>query len=98
MLEQGEYQINLCSDSHTVLDSYTANVAKDIIYDDAHDGKRASDKETATNQFSYAKGNVTYLSRADHFANYEEAVAAPTDFEMTDEIKASYASRITYDP
>lgn len=98
VLEQGEYQINLCSDSHTVLDSYTANVAKDIIYDDAHDGKRASDKETATNQFSYAKGNVTYLSRADHFANYEEAVAAPTDFEMTDEIKASYASRITYDP
>ena len=98
VLEAGDYEINLCSDSHTVLDTYTASVESDIIYDDEHDGKRSTDETAATNQFDYAKGDVTYLSRADHFANYEEAVAAPTEFTMTDEIKENYASVITYNP
>ncbi len=97
VLEEGTYEINLCSDSHTVLDTYEVTVASDIIYDDEHDGKRSTDEETATNQFDYAKGNVTYLSRANGFANYAEATAAPTEFEMTDEIKADYASVVTYD-
>lgn len=97
VLESGEYGIHLCSDSHTILDTYTAVVDQDIIYDEEHDGKRSSDKVTATNQFDYAKGDVTYLSRADQFANYEEAVAALTQTEMTDDIKANYSSRITFD-
>lgn len=97
VLESGDYEIHLCSDSHTVLDTYTATVDKDIIYDEEHDGKRSSDDVTATNQFDYAKGDVTYLSRADHFANYEEAVKAPTQTEMTAEVKANYSSRITFD-
>lgn len=97
VLEKGEYQINLCSDSHTVLDTYTANVDSDVIYDDDNNGKRSSDQEAATNQFEYAKGDVTYLRRADHFANYEEAVAAPTDFEMTEEMKENYISRTKFD-
>ncbi len=97
VLEAGDYDINLCSDSHTVLDTYTANVASDIIYDDEHEGSRSTDKEAAANEFDYAKGNVTYLSRKDHFANYEDAVAGPTDFVMTDEIKKDYASVVTYD-
>ena len=69
VLEAGEYNIHLCSDSHTILDTYTTAVEKDIIYDEEHDGKRSSDEVAATNQFDYAKGDVTYLSRADHFAN-----------------------------
>lgn len=97
VLESGDYQINLCSDSHTVLDTYTATVSSDIIYDEEHEGSRSTDNVAATNQFEYAKSDVTYLSRANKFENYEEAIAGPDNFEMTDEIKADYASRITFD-
>lgn len=34
VLEAGDYKINLCSDSHTILDTYVAKVDKDVIYDD----------------------------------------------------------------
>lgn len=98
VLEKGEYEINLCSDSHTVLDTYTAAVEKDIIYDDENEGKRSTDKVEATNKFEDAKGDVIYLSRKNGFENYEEATAAPTEFAMTDEIKENYASVLTYDP
>lgn len=36
VLEAGDYKINLCSDSHTILDTYVAKVDKDVIYDDRH--------------------------------------------------------------
>lgn len=97
VLEAGDYAINLCTDSHTVIDTYTANVKTDIIYNDENAGARTSDKAAATNEFDYAEGNVTYLSRTDHFANYEQAIAAPTEFTMTDEIKENYASVENYD-
>ena len=97
VLEAGDYQINLCSDSHHVLDTYTATVDTDRIYDDAHEGKRSSDDQTATNHLDYAKGNVTYLSRAGHFANYGESIAGPTDFTMPEEAKEIYASVVTFD-
>ena len=97
VLEKGDYQVNLCSDSHTVLDTYTAKVKSDVIYDEEHDGKRSTDQEAAVNQFEYAKGDVTYLSRADHFANYEEATAAPTDFTMTDAMKENYVLKAAFD-
>ena len=44
----------------------------------------------ATNQFDDAAGDVTYLSRADHFANYAKATAAPTNFKMSDKAKAEF--------
>lgn len=97
VLEKGTYKINLCSDSHTVLDTYEATVGSDVIYNDEHEGKRSVDRMAAENLFDYAKGNVTYLSRANHFSNYEAAIQGPTDFVMTDEIKANYTSRITFD-
>lgn len=97
VLEAGDYAVNLCSDSHTVLDTYTTHVDNDIIYDDEHNGKRSTDQIAATNQFDYASENVTFLSRADHFVNYDEATAAPTATTMTDTMKANYASRTTYD-
>lgn len=67
VLEAGDYAINLQTDSHNVVDSRTVHVDADVIYNDANDGKRASDDETAVNRFddvSYGD-DVTYLSRAD---------------------------------
>ena len=80
VLEKGDYVISINADSHTVLDSKVYNVASDIVYDASN--KRESDVEVADNKFDFAEGNVTYLSRANGFANYAEATAAPADFEL----------------
>ena len=74
VLEKGDYAISINSDSHTVLDQKTYTADKDVVY--KGENKRASDDTAATNVFEDAKGDVTYLSRADHFANYEEATAS----------------------
>lgn len=97
VLEAGVYGISIRSDSHTVLDSREVTVESDIIYNDENDGKRESDAETATNQFAFAEGDVTYLSRADGFANYDEATAGPTDFTMTETVLDGFYSQNTYD-
>ena len=77
VLEHGDYEVSIRSDSHHVLDSRTFTVDEDVIYDDAHDGKRPSDAVTAVNRFDDALGNAVYLSRKDGFANYDEATAKP---------------------
>lgn len=70
---------------------------KDVIYDDAHDGARP-DQVTATNQLTFAQGDVTYLSRADGFANYAEATAvAPVNHSLSAQALADYASAATFD-
>jgi len=97
VLEAGTYDITARSDSHTVLDSRSVTVEKDVIYNEEHDGGRSSDKIVAENRFDYALGDVTYLSRANHFANYEEAMAAPTNFSMSDEVKEGFYCQATYD-
>lgn len=97
VLESGEYEISIRSDSHTVLDTDKVIVEKDIIYNDANDGARESDETAATNQFEYAKGEVTYLSRADHFANYEEVTAAPVNFSMSEEQMEEFYCQNTFD-
>ena len=97
VLEQGDYEISLQSDSHTVIDSKTVTVGDTITYntdDNTHDG----DKVAATNQFDDAAGDVMYLSRADHFANLDEATAAPSNFSMTDEEKATFINNDNYNP
>ena len=96
VLEHGDYKVTLNSDSHTVIDSRSITVDKDVIYDEDHDGARSTDETAATNQFEDSEGDVEYLSRADGFANYEEATAAPTDFEMSEEEKENYSSKATY--
>lgn len=98
VLEAGEYEISLRSDSHTVIDSRQVNVSSDIIYNDANSGKRSSDQVTAVNLFDYAAGDVTYLSRRDAFANYAEATAAPTDLTMTDTVLNGFYCQNTFDP
>ena len=96
VLEKGDYVISINADSHTVLDSKVYNVASDIVYDASN--KRESDVEVADNKFGFAEGNVTYLSRANGFANYAEATAAPADFELPAEAKATFYNNSNWNP
>ena len=96
VLEKGDYVISINADSHTVLDSKVYNVASDIVYDASN--KRESDVEVADNKFDFAEGNVTYLSRANGFANYAEATAAPADFELSAEAKATFYNNSNWNP
>lgn len=98
VLEAGEYEISIRSDSHHVLDAKNITVEQDVIYNTENDGARSTDKEAATNRFDFARGDVTYLSRADGFANYEEATAAPADYSMSDEVKEGFVTNATYNP
>ncbi|MBP3262042.1 glycoside hydrolase family 3 protein [Pseudobutyrivibrio sp.] len=94
VLEAGDYEISINSDAHNKIATDTVNVASDIVYDDSN--KRDSDVVAAKNEFQFAEGDVTYLSRADGFANYAEATAAPTSFELTDEYKSAYVNNTNY--
>ena len=97
ILEAGDYTVSVRSDSHTVVAEESFQIASDISYADG----RPSDLIPAVNQFEdYSRGSFEQLSRADGFANYETAVAAPADFAMSDEIRAvieTYAVGF-YDP
>lgn len=96
VLESGNYIISINRDSHNILDSQTYKVANTITYDSSN--PRSTDDIAATNQFDYAAGELTFLSRADHFANYEEATAAPATYSMPAEQKAQFINSSNYDP
>ena len=95
VLEKGDYVISINSDSHTVLDQKTYTADKDVVY--KGENKRSSDDTAATNVFEDAKGDVTYLSRADHFANYEEATAAPASAELGEPYVSEYHLNSNFD-
>lgn len=87
VLESGAYEISARTDSHTVVDTRVYNVDATIVYDESN--KRESDLVPATNQFDYARGEdngVVYLSRADGFANYDEAAAAPVSYSLNRDV------------
>lgn len=92
VLEAGDYHISLNSDSHTVLEERVYTQLETIVYDG--ENPRSDDQEAAVNQFDFARGGVEYLSRADGFANYEAAVAAPSDYSLHGTVEAHG----TYDP
>lgn len=94
VLEAGDYIISINSDAHNIIDSRTYNVADTVNY--SGDNKRSSDNVVATNQFDEAAGDLTYLSRADSFANYDEATAAPASTEMADDDKAGFYNNSNY--
>ena len=83
ILEAGEYAVSVRSDSHTVCDARTFTVVSDIRYD-----------EEAVNRFDSARGTHTVLSRADGFANYAEACAAPDEsaYAMDDATRDAVAA------
>ncbi len=92
VLESGDYVISINSDSHSILDSQTYTVSSTIDYS----GGRSTDQTPAVNQFDSAVGDVTYLSRADGFANYDAATAAPASFSMSEEHKSTFISNSIY--
>ena len=97
VLEAGDYEISINTDAHNKIASENVTVDTKVVYDESN--KRESDFVAATNQFGFAEGDsFTYLSRADGFANYDEATKAPTSFEMSDAYKATYFNETNYDP
>ena len=96
VLEAGDYEISLRTDSHTVVGTKIYTVDETVTYGESN--PRSTDEVAATNLFDEARGDVTYLSRADGFANYDEATAAPTNFTMSDEVKATFYNNSNYDP
>lgn len=89
ILEEGDYVISVRSDSHTVVAEETFTVETDVDY--SAEG-RSTDEIPPVNQFEdYARGDFTELSRADGFANFRDAWAAPTEeqYAMSDELRAA---------
>ena len=94
VLEAGNYEISINGNSHEVLDKDVYTVGATVVYS----GGRSTDETAATNQFDYAAGDVTYLSRADGFANYAQATAAPKSYSMAEDDKATFINKNNYDP
>ena len=94
VLESGDYEISINTDSHNKIAAKTVNIGAEVVYD--QNNKRSTDQVAATNQFGFAEGGVTYLSRADGFKNYAEATAAPKSFELADEYKKDYVNNTNY--
>ena len=94
VLEAGDYVISINSDSHNVIDSETYTVTSAVTYGESN--KRASDQTAALSVFDYAEGDITYLSRKDGFANYDEATAAPDSYELSADAKAGFFNKNNY--
>ncbi len=94
VLEAGDYVISINSDAHNVIASETYTLGEEIVYDESN--PRESDEKAAANEFDYAAGvGITYLSRADGFANYDEATAEPSH-TMPEEDKANFYNNSNY--
>lgn len=91
VIEAGDYNISIRSDSHTVLDEFDITIADEIRYD--AENPRSGDVIAASNEFDFAQGDFTYLSRADHFANYEEATTPVVDRDMSEEQQELFYTR-----
>lgn len=95
VLEKGDYILSINSDSHTVLDQKTYTVEKTTVF--GADNKRESDDTAAVNVFEDAAGDVTYLSRADKFANLDEATAAPVSTVLGEPYASEYHLNSNFD-
>lgn len=96
VLESGDYNISINRDSHTEIASQIYHVDETIVFDE--DNARFTDETAATTQLADSEGDVTYLSRADNFANYAEATAAPTTYTLGDEYKEAFLNNAVYNP
>ncbi len=95
VLEAGDYKISIRSDSHNVIKEQIYSAASKTVYNETN--PRSSDKAAAENRFADAKGEPTYLSRADGFANYKEATAKPATLTMPDKYKDTFMNNSNYD-
>lgn len=96
VLEEGDYEISINKDSHTVIDARTYTVPETVTY--SGENMRSTDQTEVTNQFEHAAGEITYLSREDGFANYEEATAAPATYSLPEERKGEFFNNNYYNP
>lgn len=96
VLEAGNYEISINTDSHNVIDTKTYTVGATVVY--SGDNSKSTDQIAATNLFDYANGGITYLSRQDGFANYEEATKAPASYELAQEYKDTFVNNSNYNP
>ncbi len=97
VLEEGDYTISINQDSHNRMDSQTYMVDDTVTY--GEDNARSTDETAATVQFGFAEeADHIYLSRADSFANYEEATARPESTEMAEEDKAVFTNNGNWTP
>lgn len=98
VLEAGDYGIQLQTDSHNVVAKKTIHVDEDVIYDDAHDGKRASDLVEAKNRFDAAgsDADLTYVSRAD-WAGTMPTERTPVSTEASDKILDDFNNKESLD-
>ena len=87
MLDAGDYVLSLRSDSHTEIESKTLSLASQFFYEG--DNKRPSDEVAASNQMDFA-ARGTYLSRADAFANYADAMGSVVDTVDTSAFSDNY--------
>lgn len=95
VLEEGEYILSINSDSHNILEQKTIKVDETKVF--RGDEKRSSDDVAATNVFDDAAGEVVYLSRANKFANLEEATAAPASAELSEPYASEYHLNSNFD-
>lgn len=86
VLEKGEYQIHVSRDVHTAMETLPYAVEKTVVYN--------TDEATGTNitnQFDYADGDLTYLSRADWQGTYPTAPVTP--FAATQDVVDNFNAR-----
>ena len=95
VLERGTYEISIKSDSHHLIDHKDYMVGKDVVYGKGN--PRPSDKAVATNHIDEVAGDVNYLSRKDHFANYEQAIAAPVLKDLPKKYVDQYHTNADFD-
>ena len=96
VLDAGNYGISIRTDSHDIIAEQNYTVNEKVVYD--KDNKRSSDAVAAVDQFKAAEGDVTYLSRADKFANYAQATAAPASLSLADKYVKTFTNNSNYDP
>ncbi|WP_018142895.1 glycoside hydrolase family 3 C-terminal domain-containing protein [Alloscardovia criceti] len=95
VLESGDYQISINSSSHEEIARQTVHIDDTVTYDASH--KRSSDQTAATNQFDDIKPTFETLSRADHFANFAAATAAPASYSMPEQYKQTFINSSNYE-
>lgn len=96
VLEAGNYKLSVRNNSHDIVAEHSVSVPETVVY--GAQNARSTDKVAAQNQFADAEGTMPFLSRANHFANYEEAIKAPQNTEMSAETKAIFTNTASYDP
>ncbi|MGX8688306.1 MAG: glycoside hydrolase family 3 N-terminal domain-containing protein, partial [bacterium] len=96
VLEQGDYIISVNADSHNIFDQKTFTLNETVTYDESN--PRQSDDQAAVARLQDAQGDIVFLSRADAFANYDEATAAPADLNMPERYIEGYHLNSNYDP